>query len=380
MSNLINFLLNIQTASAQGLTGGAVADETGSQITSLVDFFVIKIPSFIAALVVFVIFYFLAKAIKTIVENKVGENMEEHQEVKILAGRTASTTTIIIGTTVALNIAGIDLTAIIAAVGFGIGFALKDIIINFFAGIMILAQKQFTIGDFINIEGTVGKIVEIQSRATILQALDGTRVIVPNAELFMKQVTSYTSNVFRRIEIPVGVEYDTDLNLAVQTCYKALKSTKGILIEPKPIVLVDEFGESSINLKIRAWVESRGGWLRIKSNLAINIKSEFDAVGIGIPFPIRTVVFDKDVADSKAVRAELREKALSEAIENSGENKTGMPTHNFVQAAPVLAPVAIPVQAEPSPAPVVPVAPVVQPQISTAINKDRGGAAFLTRQ
>ena len=396
MSNLINFLFNIQTASAQGLTGNAVTGETETQLTSLMDFFIVKIPSFIAAFVVFVIFYFLAKAVKGIVENKVGQNMEEHKEVQILAGRTASTTTIIIGATVALNIAGIDLTAIIAAVGFGVGFALKDIIINFFAGIMILAQKQFTIGDFINIEGTVGKIVEIQSRATVLQALDGTRVIVPNAELFMKQVTSYTSNAFRRIEIPVGVEYDTDLNLAVETCYKALKATNGILAEPKPIVLVDEFGESSINIKIRAWVESRGGWLKIKSDLVINIKREFDAVGIGIPFPIRTVAFDKDATDDQNQRAELREKALSEAIANpvhedsvEDQNPTWL-NANIVQT-PKLAPVAVSVQNNvqpqatqpvpvPKPTPAIPAAPVVQPKVVTNTNKDQRGAAFLNRQ
>jgi len=405
MSNLINFLFNIQTASAQGLTSGAVTGETKSQLTSLMDFFVVKIPSFIAAFVVFLIFYFLAKAVKGIVENKVGQNMEEHKEVQILAGRTASTTTIIIGATVALNIAGIDLTAIIAAVGFGVGFALKDIIINFFAGIMILAQKQFTIGDFIHVEGTVGKIVEIQSRATILQALDGTRVVVPNAELFMKQVTSYTSNVFRRVEIPVGVEYDTDLNLAVETCYKALKTTNGILAEPKPIVLVDGFGDSSINLKIRAWVESRGGWLKIKSDLAISIKREFDKVGIGIPFPINTVVFDKDKAEDQLHRAKLREKALSEAIErsNSQETKSQGPTwlNADIVKAPVFAPATVPVQDNPSIAqvaqvpqavqstsvpaeqntsPVVPAAPVVQPKVVTNTNKDQRGAAFLNRQ
>jgi small conductance mechanosensitive channel len=181
---------------------------------------------------------------------------------------------------------------------------LKDIIINFLAGVMILAQKYFTIGDFINIEGTIGKIVEIQTRATILQALDGTMVVVPNSELFSKQVISYTSNPFRRIELAVGVGYDTDLNQAVENCYSAIKSTSGILVEPKPVVIVKGFGDSSIDLAVRAWVESRGGWLKIKSNLTMNIKSHFDKADINIPFPIRTVVFDKDVKENDEKKAE----------------------------------------------------------------------------
>lgn len=297
---MMNWL--IPTAYAQ--VANNVTGETQTQLTGLLDFIVVKIPTFIAAIVVFILFYIVAKAIKGIVENRMADKFEEHKEMQILAGRTASTATIIIGATISLNIAGIDLTAIIAAAGFGVGFALKDIIINFLAGVMILAQKYFTIGDFIKIDGTVGKIVEIQTRATILQALEGTLVVVPNSDLFSKQVVSYTSNPFRRIEIAVGVEYETDLQKAVASCYDAIKATKGVLIEPKPVVLVTDFGESSINLAVRAWVESRGGWLSVKSRLAMNIKSKFDQAGINIPFPIRTVVFDKDVRAEQEKQAE----------------------------------------------------------------------------
>ena len=110
----------IKTAHAQ-VSGTAVAGETETQLQGLFDFFVVKIPSFIAAFIVFVLFFFIAKAIKGIVENKMSQKFEEHKEMQILAGRTASTATLIIGATIALNIAGIDLTVIIAAAGFGIG-------------------------------------------------------------------------------------------------------------------------------------------------------------------------------------------------------------------------------------------------------------------
>ena len=315
---MINWL--VPTAFAQ--VAGNVTGETQTQLTGLLDFFVVKIPAFIAAFVVFVLFYVIAKAIKGIVENRMADKFEEHKEMQILAGRTASTVTIIIGATISLNIAGIDLTAIIAAAGFGVGFALKDIIINFLAGVMILAQKHFTIGDFIKIDGTIGKIIEIQTRASILQALDGTMVVVPNSDLFSKQVISYTSNPFRRIEIVVGVEYGTDLNKAVEVCYSALKATKGVLIEPKPVVIVMEFADSSINLAVRAWVESRGGWLSIRSNLAVNIKKYFDQVGINIPFPITTVVFDKDAKAEQEANAEKMMKENPKWVEEKAAQVT----------------------------------------------------------
>jgi len=365
----------IQTAHAQ-VSGTAVAGETESQLQGLLDFFVVKIPSFIAAFIVFVLFFFIAKAIKGIVENKMGQKFEEHKEMQILAGRTASTATLIIGATVALNIAGIDLTVIIAAAGFGIGFALKDIIINFLAGVFTLAQKQYTIGDFIQIEDTVGKVMEIQARATILQALDGTRVIVPNAELFTKQVVSFTSNPFRRIEVAVGVEYDTDLNLAIKTCYEALKNTQGILIEPKPAVLTDEFGESSINLIVRGWVESRGNWLTIQSALAVQLKVEFDKVGIGIPFPIRTIVYDKD---TKADKAANKGKVPQWIAKEQHSAPTPAPQTVAQAVTPQGETIDVPVAA--GQAPVQQEAPVEAPEVAPKVEKgpsvDKPGADFL---
>ncbi len=368
----------IQTAYAQ-VSGQAVASETTSQVQGLIDFFIVKIPSFIAAFVVFVLFFFISKAIKGIVENKMAEKFEEHKEMQILAGRTASATTLILGATIALNIAGIDLTVIIAAAGFGIGFALKDIIINFLAGVFTLAQKQYTIGDFIKVDNTIGKIMEIQARATVLQALDGTRVVVPNSELFTKQVTSFTSNPFRRIEIPVGVEYGTDLHLAVKTCYEAIKNTPGILLQPKPAVLVKEFGDSSINLIIRGWVESHGGWLKIKSDLAIQIKIEFDKVGIGIPFPIRTIVYDKDAQEEKKNYQIPQWIAMEEhpAEEQAPQTaQQAVSPEGQAEAAPQPQAVAPQPQQVPQ-APQAPQAPSVAPKAERGPIGDKPGASFL---
>jgi len=293
---MINWL--IPTASAQ--VGTKVTGETSEQLAGVLDFVIVKIPSFIAAFVVFVLFFLIAKAIKGIVENKMADKFEEHKEMQILAGRTASTATIIIGATVSLNIAGIDLTVIIAAAGFGIGFALRDIITNFLAGMMILAQKHFTIGDFIKVNGTMGKIIDIQARATVLQSIDGTRVIVPNAQLFSNQVTSFTSNPFRRIEVNVCAAYGEDIELAIKTCYAVVQHTKGVLLEPKPVVLVKEWGANNIDMVVRAWVDSRSAWLKIKSNLTVSLLKAFDEMNIRYDFQRVTLDYDKDIAEKHA--------------------------------------------------------------------------------
>lgn len=296
-------------AYAAVVSADEVAGGTASELVKLVEIMLTKIPLWIAAGIVVVLSFLVARIARAMVENKLAEQgiEEEHKELQILGGRMTYSAILTIGITVGLKIAGIDLTTILAAVAFGIGFALKDLIMNFLAGVMILIGRDFAIGDFINVGGTLGKVVAIQSRVTILQAIDGTKVIVPNAELFKKQVISYTSNPFRRIEVIVAVDYRTNLENTLKVCMKSVKNTKKILAEPKPAVIIDKFEESSISIKIRAWVDSRGGWIKVKSNLIASIKKDFDAHGIIIPFPIRTIAYDKD--------NELSEKILEEEVQ-----------------------------------------------------------------
>jgi len=329
MVRLLEILFGIQTAYAQvGTAAAQVKDETQTQLTGILDFIIVKIPSFIAALIVFVLFFILSKAIKGIVENRMATAFEEHKEVQILAGRTAAAVTLIIGATVALNIAGIDLTVIIAAAGFGIGFALRDIITNFLAGILILAQKHFTIGDFIKVNGTMGKIVEIQARATVLKAIDGTKVIVPNAELFSNQVISYTSNPFRRIAVDVCVAYGEDVDLAVKTCYAVVQHTKGVLMEPKPVVLVTEWGDNNVNLAVRAWVDSRSAWLKIKSDLTLKLLQAFDQMNIRYDFQRVTLDYDKDIVEEHDATI-VDSKELPEWLAQVKEKKSVQKTSTF---------------------------------------------------
>lgn len=277
-------------------TAADVADGTAGELTRLVAFVIAKIPLWISALVVILLSALVARIARSVVENKMAEKgiEEEHKEVMILGGRMTYAVILVIGITAALKIAGIDLTAIIAAGAFGIGFALKDLIMNFLAGIMILVSRHFTIGDFIDVGGTVGRVVEIQSRNTVLQAVDGTKVIVPNADLFQNKVTNFTSNPFRRIEVEIGADYRANIENVLKLCLETTKKTKGVLLEPKPAVLISEWGDSEIGIKVRAWVDSRGGWLKIKSHLLLNLKNAFEEYNVDIPWPIVQVAYDKD--------------------------------------------------------------------------------------
>ena len=143
-----------------------VTSETASKLAQLFELMITRIPLWIAAFILFIASIIVAKIARKIVENKLAEKgiEEEHKEIQILGGRMTYAILLTLGITISLKIAGIDLTTIIAAGAFGIGFALKDMIMNFLAGIMILVGRHFTIGDFINVGGTIGKVTEIQSR------------------------------------------------------------------------------------------------------------------------------------------------------------------------------------------------------------------------
>lgn len=304
------------TVSENGETSSGLANKIGG----FFDYLINQIPSWIAGFLVFVLTLFLAKMAKAAVEARIGDQVdEEHQEVLVLAGRVTYFGTLVIGVTVALKIAGIDLTTILAAVAFGIGFALQDLIMNFLAGVMILVSRQFTIGDFIKVGETVGKVVEIQTRATILKSIDGTKVIVPNSEIFTSQVISFTTNPTRRVVVPLYVAYGTNVSYAMKIALDVLKKHPRIMKKPAPSVVLKDYGDSSIDLTGRFWVGSRDGWFKIKSEIMQQMLEAFDAGGIVVPYNVMHVETGADTAEEwknaqDKARKQSAEMQLSKAI------------------------------------------------------------------
>lgn len=293
--NLLSIFVPVAEAAALTDKGSETVSQSSEGVGEFLNVLWSSLDNWIAAIIVVLASIYLSKMIKKVVVDRVADKMgDEHEEVLILVGRATYAAVLAVGLTIGLKVGGIDLTVIIAAVGFGIGFALQDIIMNFIAGVIILASRQFAIGDFIEVNSTLGQVKEIQSRATILQALDGTKIIVPNSDLFTNPVTSYTSNPFRRIEVPVGVEYRTDLKKATNVMLMVLHQHQRVMKEPAPAVILDEFSDSAITFKVRFWVESKDRWIQIKSEVIQQLKDALDEAGINIPFPIRTLVFDKD--------------------------------------------------------------------------------------
>lgn len=294
--NLLNYILGIPAVYAQVADKNQdVGTQTGNELAKFIASFLASIPLWIAAIVIAFASYLVAIAMKRSIELKLSKEgiEEEHREVQIIAGRAAFFGTLTIGITIALSIVGIDLKPIVAAGAFGLGFALQDIIMNLISGVMILASRHFTIGDVITVNGITGKVIEIQTRATIIKDFDGLKVIVPNSELFSNVVVSKTSNPFRKLTFVQGVGYGTDLKKVMELTLAVVNNIPWVLKKPKASVMFTEWDDSWIDFKIKVWIDSKGGkMVKVKNRVMMDLTKAYEDAGIYIPYPIQTIQFE----------------------------------------------------------------------------------------
>lgn len=187
----------------------------------------------------------------------------------------------------ALSQLGLDTTSLVAlvgAAGIAVGLALKESLGNFAAGVMILIFRPFKIGDFINAAGMMGTIKEIGIFQTRMTDPANVEVIVPNATLYNSPISNFSTYPTRRIEIVVGIDYKNDPKAAKNIIESLCAEEPRVLAEPAPLVLVNDFGASSIDLLVRVWVNA-SDLPQVQSELREQIKQRFDKENIGIPYP-----------------------------------------------------------------------------------------------
>ncbi|MGW8317315.1 MAG: mechanosensitive ion channel family protein [Bacteroidales bacterium] len=191
-----------------------------------------------------------------------------------------------------MSMVGIEMTsfiAILGAAGLAVGLALSGTLQNFAGGVMILLFKPYEVGDFIEAQGFMGTVKEIQIFTTVLSTPDNRKVIIPNSPLSTGSITNFSAMPTRRIDFSFGIAYDDDIDKAKDILQKMADGDQRVLKEDNPPqVMVEELGDSSVNLKLRVWVKSEDYW-----NLYFDIveggKKRFDKAGISIPFPQRDV-------------------------------------------------------------------------------------------
>ena len=187
-----------------------------------------------------------------------------------------------------------DVTAFLAGLGilgFTIGFAMQNIMQNFVAGVILLIQQPFKIGDIIKVDVYDGTVQAINLRATELRTRKGLIVLIPNSDMLSNTITNYTRSIFRRIDLPVGIGYDSDPNTARQVILQAIHSIPEVLVDPVPSVIFSNFGDLSIDLTVYFWIDTGTiDYFDAIDRAFVIIKAALAEHAIEIPFPIRTLL------------------------------------------------------------------------------------------
>ena len=183
---------------------------------------------------------------------------------------------------------------LLAGLGIGsvaIGFAFKDILQNWLAGLLLLIRQPFQVGDQIIVNGYEGTVDWIETRATIITTYDRRRVIIPNADVYSNAVTVNTAHPVRRSQYDVGIGYGDDIDAARQAILAALPRAKGVEVDPKPEVLVWDLASSTVNLRVRWWTNSlRTDVVHAQAAVLEEIKKALDAAGIDMPFDTQVML------------------------------------------------------------------------------------------
>lgn len=255
-----------------------------------------RAPYIVIGMIVFLSFLLLARIVKRAIRTA-GERTRLDVNLADLLGRLAMLVISALGIFVAAVvifptfkpgdlITGLGITSV------AIGFAFKDILQNFFAGILILWRQPFVVGDQIRSGNYEGTVEEINVRSTRLKTYEGERAVLPNGDVYTSAVLVRTAYDKRRVRFTVGVGYPDSLEQARATIHRVLKETDGVLDDPGPWVYVAELAPSSVNFNVYFWVMSQqANVLAVSDRVATGIKLALDDAGIDMPFPHTVVLF-----------------------------------------------------------------------------------------
>jgi small conductance mechanosensitive channel len=177
-----------------------------------------------------------------------------------------------------------SMVAILGAAGLAIGLSLQGSLQNFASGVMLLLFRPFKAGDFIDAGGEMGTVKTISIFTTMMTTPDNKQIIVPNGKIYGGNITNFSAHDTRRVDMIVGIGYDSDLKKAKKILNEMVAADDRILKEPAPTVAVAELADSSVNFVVRPWVASADFWA-VKFDFNEAVKLRFDAEGISIPFP-----------------------------------------------------------------------------------------------
>ncbi|WP_247009612.1 mechanosensitive ion channel family protein [Halorientalis litorea] len=261
--------------------GVPAADAIGSAITFVVSFLVL---------------YLVGKAVVQPLVRRVlnRRGLDQHARKPLL--KITGILTVFVAIAVAFGLAGYGnfltaLATVAAAATLAIGFAMQDVIKNFVAGIFIFTDRPFRIGDWIEWDGNSGVVEDISLRVSRVRTFDNELLTVPNSQLTDDVIKNPVAKDQLRLKFLFGIGYDDDIDEATEIIIEEAENHEEILDDPAPSVRLVELGDSSVGLQSRIWIAnpSRADFVKTRAEYVKAVKEAFDAAGIDIPYPNRTI-------------------------------------------------------------------------------------------
>jgi small conductance mechanosensitive channel len=296
----------------------AIWESVAKIIVSIFD----RLPYIVAGVLVFLLFWLLAKVIKKIFWSASGRTRLDGR-LRILFSRLIFVFTIVLGifTAFTVIIPSFGFGDLIAGLGFTsfvIGFATKDILNNLLSGVLILWQQPFRIGDYLFIGNNQGKVEYIGVRATQLRKDDGELVLIPNGDMYSSAITIRGAGAERRMILKISIGYDSDIGQAKEIIADVLSRTEGVVEEPKPSAVVTDLSADGVNISIYFWLNTNTHKpMQVFDIVATEIKKSLDENGIEMYPPSSVIVQtpEKENGSSAEISAETTNNVKKEKEE-----------------------------------------------------------------
>ena len=229
------------------------------------------------------------------------------EAVRSLAGSVANAVVWVAAVAIGFTIAGygafLSAFAVFGgAIALAVGFAAQDLLGNFVAGVFILKDKPFEVGDWIEWNGNAGRVEDIDLRVSRVRTFDNERITVPNGDLANNAVTNPVAYETLRQKFVFGIGYEDDIAQATDIIVEEAEAHEEILDDPAPSVRVVELGDSAVGLQSRWWIDEpgRGDFVRVRSEYVTAVKEAFDEAGIDMPYVHRQLTGSVEVLESVA--------------------------------------------------------------------------------
>jgi small-conductance mechanosensitive channel len=250
----------------------------------------VGIASVVGFLVILLVSWIVSRVLQRMLARFFRQRQVE-QGVQYALNRLLHYAILAVGGMVALQNLGISITALAglgAILAVGIGFGLQNIAQNFVSGLILLLERPIKKGDFVEVGETRGTVRSIHARATVITTLDNVDILVPNGDLITEPVVNQTYRDRQlRIRIEVGVAYGSDTELVRQTLLRVAAEHPSVVRKQEAAVIFEDFGDSSLDFTLMAWIDNPEAQRRVGSDLRFAIDRAFRDVGIEIPFPQR---------------------------------------------------------------------------------------------